>query len=202
MVPEAPAPAGAQKRLPSCLCTPFVVTGKLTALKVRFSGCEPFHGSVRSSEPSFSHSLSQDVSWEPAFHLRANLSRRQTPTISPSGRSLPAPCLTSQPAQYPWVRVAQRLAAEVSWGASERRRLRAQTCGTRPASVQVPGLVLHPSPSERRGPPSPPCSGVSTLALRTPFASRHLGPHAFAGLLPHPRTCMSHALGSLTRLFF
>lgn len=101
MVPEAPAPAGAQKRLPSCLCAPSAVTGELTALKVCFSGCEPFHGSVRSSEPSFSHSLSQDVSWEPAFHLRANLSRRQTPTISPSGRSLQAPCLTSQPAQIP-----------------------------------------------------------------------------------------------------
>lgn len=197
MVPKAPAPAGAQKRLPSCLCAPSAVTGELSALKVRFSGCEPFHGSVHSSEPSFSHSVSQDVSWEPAFHLRANLSRRQTPTISPSGSLSHLPASTN-----PWVRVAQRLAAEVSRGASEKRRLRAQTCGTRPASVQVPGPVLHPSPSERRGPPSPPCPGVSTLALRTPFASRHLGPHAFAGLLPHPRTCVSHALGSLTRLFF
>ena len=200
--PKPPDPAGAQKPLPSCLCAPSAVTGKLTAMKVCFSGCAP-------------------LPWLGSF-LRASLFSRPF-SGRESGASLPSSCkpiltpnthdftfwntpsgpLSHLPASAnPWVQAAQHLVTEVSRGASDKRRLSAQTCGTRPSSMQVPGPLLCPSTSERRGPPSPPCPGISTLALRTPSASWHLGPHTFVGLFPHPRTWVSDALGSLARPFF
>lgn len=200
--PKPPAPAAAQKPLPSCLRAPSAHTGELTALKVHFSGCEP----LRWLGPFLRASLfSRPFSGrESGASLPSSCKSLPMPnTHGFSFQNVPSGSFSLLPASAnPWVRATQRLVTEVSRGASEKRRLRARTCGMRPASVQPAGSLLCPSASERRGPPSPPCPGVPTLALNTPPASLPPGPHASVGSLPRPCTCMPDALGSLARPFF